>query len=406
MMAISETKEDVRKALERQLKREPDPEIWDLLVADRYVSEVLRSFDEAEHEEHLEKLEKRYRRLAILARGSRRTRAPERRETEPDARADALAFILSAEAHYQPLVRRFRRVTLQNELPLKPSQASSWIKKQIHAQGDPTVSIERAMSPSGRPMPLGAISWNPRPELFQKSRNPSVARLLPKEVTELIESGSSPLFPRGKEDIEKISTLSINHSDPAMPGSAWSLRTETISISGFPDLPVRLGSALSELKRVSMHLEQSLGLTASDWAWFVLTGVPPEPSMPSASVRPGPCPALDMIQINIGPNTGRDEVAQILLRSKKRLVALEQELSGSKFTFGQKITDTRIRLAMVAAQLNDGRTWDEARLEWNERYPQETIGPDEHFSRDAREAYQRITGKPFRWKRRRGQKGG
>jgi hypothetical protein len=113
-----------------------------------------------------------------------------------------------------------------------------------------------------------------------------------------------------------------------------------------------------------------------------------------------------MIQINIGPTTGRDEVAEILLGSKKRLLALEQERLGSGFTFGQKITDTRIRLAMVAAQLNDGRTWDEARLAWNELYPQATFGPDEHFARDAREAYQRITGKHLRWKRRRGQKGG
>ena len=97
---------------------------------------------------------------------------------------------------------------------------------------------------------------------------------------------------------------------------------------------------------------------------------------------------------------------QIFLKAKRRLLELERKRLGSEFTYGQKSTDTRTRLAMVAAQLNDGRTWDEARLAWNKLYPRETFGPDEHFARDAREAYQRISGKRLRWKRKRGQRGG
>ena len=403
-MAISETEEDVWQGVKRKLRREPDPDIWDWLVEERSVADVCDAFDEAEHEELLETLAEKCRRMSKLRRS--RQRAPERRETEPDSRADALAFILAAEASYRPLVRKFHKDTLRTDSHLKPRQASAWITKQIHAQGDPTVSIERALSPSDRPMPLGAISRNPRPQFFPESWNPSVARLLPKKVMELIRSGSCASFPRGKKGIEKISSLSIAHADPTMPGSAWSLQTETLSIRGFPDLPVRLGSALSELKRVSVHLERSLGLDASDWAWFVLTGIPPEPFLPSAWVRSGPCPALDTIQVDVGPSTSRDEVVQIFLKAKRRLLELERERLGSGFGFGQKTTDTRIRLATVAAQCNDGRTWDEARLAWNKLYPRETFGPDEHFARDAREAYQRITGKRLRWKRKRGQRGG
>ena len=404
-MAISETEEDVRKAVERELNREPDPELWDWLVEDRYVSEVLNAFDEAEHEDALKELLNRYRIFAKRRRGSGAARAPQRRETEPDARADALAFILSAEAHYRPLVRRFRRKTLRTDEPLKPLEARSWITKQIHAQGDPTIRIERALSPSGRPMPLGAISRNPRPQLFPESWNPSVAKRLPKKVIELIKSGSCPWLPIGEKGIGKIASLSITHADPAMSGSAWSLRTEIISIRGFPDLPVRLGSALSELKRVSEHLGQSLGLAACDWALFILSGIPPEPALASSWVRSGPCPALDRIQIDAGPSTGPQEVVQLFQKSKQRLLELERERLGREFSFGQKTTDTRLRLAMMAAQLNDGRTWDEARLTWNKQYPSNKFGPDDHFARDAREAYQRISGKRLRWKRKRGQKG-
>ncbi len=152
-----------------------------------------------------------------------------------------------------------------------------------------------------------------------------------------------------------------------------------------------------------MDLERTLGLAARDWAWFVLAGIPPEPFLASAWVRSGACLALDTIQIDVGPATSTNEVVQLLQKSKRRLLELER--LGPEVTFGQKMTDTRLRLAMVAAQKNDGQTWDKARLAWNKSYPREKFGPDEHFARDSRDAYLRITGKPLRWKRKRGHRG-
>jgi len=313
-----------------------------------------------------------------------------------------IPFILAAEAAYSPAVRQFRRETLRSDDLLSPDQASAWIDRQIQEQGDPTLHLHRAQSPSGRPLPLGSIARDPKPQFFGQPWNPGVGKFIPKNVLAAIESGDSLFFPNGSKNIAEIASLDVSHKDPRAAGSAWSLRTETLSIRGYPDLPVRISSPLGALKRVALHLERSLGLLAPDWARFVITGIPPEPLLASARVATGPCPALDTIELRVAPSTDPRDITRLFQKSKQRLLAREREILGSSFSFGHQIEDRFIRLAGFAAQQNNGRTWDETRLAWNQLYPNCKYGPEDHFSRDARDSHKRITGKRLRWKRRRG----
>jgi hypothetical protein len=74
-------------------------------------------------------------------------------------------------------------------------------------------------------------------------------------------------------------------------------------------------------------------------------------------------------------------------------------------TQARSLSELHARLAVFAAERNDGRAWYLVFAEWNEVHGDHSYSELSNFTRDSRKAYERITGAPLDWKRRRGSAG-
>ena len=97
--------------------------------------------------------------------------------------------------------------------------------------------------------------------------------------------------------LQALSAVEVAHADRNQPGVVWSLRGETLKITGHPLIPINLGGFLGRLKNLAQQLSVALGFDEGGWALYLLSHAPPSLTSPSQNIATGPVPALDCAAI-------------------------------------------------------------------------------------------------------------
>ncbi len=139
----------------------------------------------------------------------------------------------------------------------------------------------------------------------------------------------------------------------------------------------------------------------SEAVTFVLTGEPPpvHPARIGFTLR-GQFTALSRITLDLSTRLADRSVAQIYARARRHDTVAEFVGTRPRKPMSQQ----HLTLAVFAAEVNDGRTWEAALGEWNRQHTDWRKTSVPAFTRAAREAYERVTGCPLSWKRGRGER--
>ncbi len=399
------SEEDVREEVEKRLGRDVRDAVWGQFAEKMgRVEAVLDVLDEGDPDRLEEALEVLAEDIRLFEREFR-TRSPrpvvEQPDPKPDPRLQSLAFILAAEAAKTREVFEYRQEVLRGK---QVEKVMPWLERAARKQGDPIRRITMSLDEAGKRMPTGRVLEAVAAEGFPGAWGNNLTGKVPKPVLDQLDAGDVEGCPRGQRDMGKLISLQIGHKDPGRHGAAWSMETETLEVTGQPLVPVSSHGPLARLKVLSAYLAKALGLSASDWALFVLSGTPPNPVTASRTVRIGPIPPLDRVVIDVSPVVDGRTVLKLYADAKKSVTEYENVNLRTKYNFEKGPTEKHLCLAPFVIWINDGRSWGEAMKEWNEQYPQYSYSNAVQFGWDSRQAYQRITGRELRWKRRRGNK--
>ncbi|MDP7627315.1 MAG: hypothetical protein QF530_05310 [SAR202 cluster bacterium] len=126
---------EIREELSKRLRRRISEPIWQSLVEERYVKEVMVD------QSSIEDLEARYQsRLNLIAAHNSFIKEPRNRvveEIEPDRRLRAISGLLAQKANNEPYVKEFRRIYLGGNL-ISVEGVEAWIRRQAQDDGLPT----------------------------------------------------------------------------------------------------------------------------------------------------------------------------------------------------------------------------------------------------------------------------
>ena len=115
--------------------------------------------------------------------------------------------------------------------------------------------------------------------------------------------------------------------------------------------------------------------------------------------------ALDRIEIEVPPTASPKEVMTFFAERRRHYFGTD---IGRRAPGSQRLSAKHAELAVFAFAQNDGKPWLEAMLAWNEqRTPEQrkqhlTYSDEKHFARDARHAFENVTGAALGWKSGRG----
>lgn len=151
-------------------------------------------------------------------------------------------------------------------------------------------------------------------------------------------------------------------------------------------------SELGRLKFVSAALIQRYLWAEDEAVGFILSGTIPRPFAGYAKIRHAP--KTPRITIEVDSRVRAEEVLKLYKWARASLSTRARSLS-----------ELHARLAVFAAQRNDGRAWNLVFAEWNEVHGDHSYSELSNFIRDSRKAYERITGATLDWKGRRGDAG-
>lgn len=125
---------------------------------------------------------------------------------------------------------------------------------------------------------------------------------------------------------------------------------------------------------------------------FVLTGTPPPLSKGQIGrLINNRFPEASVFIMHVMPSTSPRQVMEMYSSYRRAVTHADKR--------HRKLTKERAALALFIAERSDGRTWEEAMKGWNAKGETLTYSDVRAFSRDAREAYARITGTPLAWKK-------
>lgn len=350
--------EEQRRQFARVLGHDPDPEIWRYLVKKQYVSEF------ATGPAGYLRLRREYEQLARLQRGRRKQPPRPGREIPPDPRGEALSRILAAHAARHPAVRQFRERYLAGRL-LTHEEAVAWIEDQAARQQGTHIWVKT-------PVPLDHLPKWGQGSVADQWAWLSAAAAVPDEEKERW----------GRPSFESHVLQYLK------PGSQTSHAVLVV-----------FGSPLHALYRVAetLHREYTWGQAAS--TIFVLTGIAPRlPLARVTTTRRGGWPALSTITIEARVGVPVRDIAQVYSLAR-------QELLGTGKRDPAVRDEKRAALAVFVAENNDGRTWREVMEAWNREYPKWRYSEVRNFARDARAAYEKITGRRLDWGVREGLRG-
>jgi len=327
------------------LRRPIADAVWDHLVHGRWPDDVLE--DRAEPEAAMERLVDEARRLTELQKSPPPPR-PSRTELPADARGVALSKILAHEAEQLETVKEFRRQFLRGKT-IKPASVPSWIRRRAQSEGDPTVWVRH---PRGRKGPVQAS-------------------------TETLS------YPTGDDVAE---TVPIR-----LGGVLWRLRELADDLAKqFPWRPVQavlfvLAGAVPLVSKARRTVEES-----GYYPVVVLSEEPVEIEDGATPDKAGDYAATRRVWLELGPFLKPSEVAELYQKARAEIFGTGRD---------RVLTEKHARMGVFATRLNDGQhTWDAVMSEWNEQHPKESYRDARIFCRDARAAFERITGAPMKWK--------
>ncbi|MER3401404.1 MAG: hypothetical protein C4313_09855 [Thermoflexus sp.] len=281
----------------------------------------------------------------------------ETKEIPPDERLLYLSEILAVEAARLPEVVRFREKYLGGRL-LAFKDVEAWIHQTKQADG-----------PGSRWYTIAL-----RADHTLKHNGP-----FPR-LRDLLQTLSA--LPDSELDrfISEVSTEFLNY---AVPDDNWQ-RT----------IPIQHDGVLYHLKQVARLLERTYGWQESQAVVFTLTGV--IPLIPKARIR---TPLVyfrphDRIKLELDPRLSADEVRDLYAKARNKV------FKGRDRPMSKK----HLELALFLVQ-NPNHTWREMAALWNEKHPEWAYTVWQNFSRDARAAYRRLTGRKWVHQGARTQKG-
>lgn len=155
---------------------------------------------------------------------------------------------------------------------------------------------------------------------------------------------------------------------------------------------VSADSELGRLKFVAAALIHRYLWAEDEAVGFILSGTVPRPFAGYTKIRHAP--KTPRITIEVDSRVRAEEVLKLYKWARASLSTQARSLS-----------ELHARLAVFAAQRNDGRAWNLVFAEWNEVHGDHSYSELSNFIRDSRKAYERITGATLDWKGRRGDAG-
>ncbi|MDI7245864.1 MAG: hypothetical protein QME92_00080 [Bacillota bacterium] len=312
-------------------------DIWQVLDDEGYVKEVLDGFPDA-----FEDMQKKYRYLhKRFPAQAHAQKKEERKEIPPDQRLGALAQILAIEASRLPEVIAFREEVLQGRL-LKVEEVSGWIRREAEKQGAGSLWVRLPLPDGCRPSSSRGLRW-----------------------------------------------LSCLADLPDDAKSTWPVQwdAETLAYPGPEDkwverVAVARDGPLGQLKRVADALLRRFPLwqEAQAVAFVLCDAIPMLPkargTLRVSSVAPS------RITLELDPRLSAREAAGFYAQLRK------EALKGPD----RPMTEKHLRLAVFLAEHPD-MAWEALKGQWNRAYPAWAYSDRRYFARDAKAAWERVTGR-------------
>ncbi|MEW6523645.1 MAG: hypothetical protein AB1445_08780 [Bacillota bacterium] len=346
------TEEDVRRLLAGKIGREVLDDIWELLVDDNYVQEVLDG-----HGDAFNVLVERYRRYWGLKARSPQTKTTAKPvkecEIPPDRRHLALAEIAAIEASRMPEVVAFREEALAGQLmPLE--EVPAWVEAKAKEEGEATSWVRV-------PLPPG-VDVN-----FSRGHTLDWIKSL-----EEVAADKATWYPVG-EEFEMLLY-------PPPPAEEQASRA----------IPIRRGGILYRLKFIAKRLTKTFTWWQEAQAVaFVLSGPIPLPAKGRGRIV-WHSSSPSRIQLDLDPRLSSQEVASLYAKVRKHVFAGRDK----------PMSDKHLALAVFLAKHPDG-TWKQIMKAWNEEKEKWIYSEWRSFARDASAAWERVTGR--KWSKSSGQ---
>ncbi len=330
------THDEIQAALARRLGHGTKEEVWDRLVDEDYVREVLEETAEIDY------LEEKYREF---------NRIPGRLHQPPESAVDSglrqirlqiLSDLTARQAATEKSVITFRQQHLTEGL-LKPQEVVEWITRQAMEDG-PASRYLRVPIPDGY-------------ELVRRN-----GRIITEPLLAISETTSATQI-----EMELLSYTS--------PDDQWIRR-----------LPVKHGGTLDRLRAVSKALARRYTWKEAQATTFVLTDISPLLSSLRGGVRMAfSQPISSRINMEIDPTLTPEEVAE---RYKK----LRAPLIGARY---RSMSEKHLRLAeFYGGHKPEGTTWTALMDKWNHSQDRDWgYNRFETFARDCKRAWERLMGR-------------
>ena len=326
----------IKVELTRRLGHEPQMEIWEYLVNEDYVREVLEQTAEIDY------LEDKYRKLDRIPEALMQPSQVSSDSGVRQIRLRILSDLIAHQAATEEWVMIFREQHLSEGL-LKTADVHDWIARKSSEEG-PASRYIKVCIPDGHKL----VSLNGRittePQLVISDR---VA-------------------------VTRLEGEVISYS---VPDDQWVRR-----------LPVRHGGTLDKLRLLSKSLARRNKWMEAQATTFVLTDISPVLASICGGIRMAMHqPISSRINMEIDPTLTPEEVAGYYKKIRASLI-------GSRF---RSMSEKHLRLAeFYGGHKPEGKTWTALMDSWNRIQVRDwKYKRYETFARDCKRAWERLTGR-------------
>lgn len=389
--------DDVKAALETEIGYPLDEQIWsDLVGNDRAYVTYAR-----DHKTALDALSDKYARKEKIYEGRGKSRRKSsgtaaRREIPADKRLETLGRIAAIEARSSWKVRWFRKRALPGGL-LNEREVPDWIRLQAQGESSgPALELHLPVGDAAEFKRMNDTSgkyWNEEDsdELFW---------LVDMGIEHGVKELEYPLPIAWSDDqcatwLEQLAG-SIRRGETRRPSQVvlgerlhfWDAAART----GRSFVYVGRETILSELMRLAEELVTWIPWCAEDAVRFLLTDQPPVLPRARMDANLSQVPAFSRLRLAVDPRMPSKDIAALYESGRAELVRGRDKAMSEK----------SLALAVFCAERAGASTsWPEKREEWNAELPQWAFPPDldwyaRRFARDARDAYARVVGRPWK----------